>query len=129
MSLPRCLTCDGPIAPRYGKPKKYCCKPCQSKGQIIYNPPKTCESCGNQFSRKIKTSQIDWDKQRFCKPECAGRSSKTVTVTDGIGLTQEEIANRLGISRREVQVIEARAMKKLKNAVIKSPILMEFFAQ
>ena len=46
--------------------------------------------------------------------------SKHVRVLDYDGMTQQEVADELGITRNAVQQIERRAYKKVKRALLKN---------
>ena len=48
-----------------------------------------------------------------------GAKSKHVRVLDYDGMTQQEVADELGITRNAVQQIERRAYKKFKRALAK----------
>ncbi len=46
-------------------------------------------------------------------------------LEDEFSVTQAEVAKRLGISRRQVQRIEARALRKIADAAKRSPVIRE----
>lgn len=73
-----------------------------------------CENCFSPFSQ-TKT----W--QRFCSVACRIEWHKdndvTSTVEPFYAMTQEQVAERLGISRAHVQRIEQGALKKLRRAL------------
>jgi RNA polymerase sigma factor (sigma-70 family) len=48
-----------------------------------------------------------------------GRKPREARVLDYDGMTQQEVADELGITRNAVQQIERRAYKKVKRALVK----------
>jgi hypothetical protein len=107
---------------RYGRVRKYCSVGCQYAAQVKPTASKTCERCNQDFTRKHKTSSKDWKRQRFCCQACAGNVRPEV---DYGGLSQFEIAQRLGISVRRVQQIEARAKRKIRHGAITNSAIRE----
>jgi hypothetical protein len=83
---------------------------------------KTCTKCAQQ--KPVGEFGLHRGKRqgacKTCERDRAARyrlCGSAAVAEDGVGLTHQEIANLLGVSRSLVQLIESRALKKMRAAV------------
>lgn len=132
---PKCarVGCDNRAAFTNSILRKYCGHECATLDRIVPTEQRICQNanCGKPYTRKKGCeSRQQWEKRRFCSPVCAGSNYKQNQLGDSkdfFAMSQQEIADRLGISVRRVQQHEESAKKKMLNAIMASPTLRELF--
>lgn len=80
---------------------------------------KSCKICGRTFSRKYTQSIERFRKQQTCSTPCrhknnVGRKFDVQDIAPDGGMTFQEIAKELGVSRGMAQKIYTEAVRKLR---------------
>jgi hypothetical protein len=98
--------------------RRYCSIACTNAAKKI-TITRGCLFCCKQFSCRPR------DIQRFCSAGCGQKFSARM-LGDTV-MTQEEVAIRLGMDKKQVQYHEAKALRKLYDLAMQSPVLKEYF--
>jgi len=84
---------------------------------------KHCKACGAEIVRRDGENKRHFELRVTCNYSCANRSRKNKHnggpkpgIAPTGGLTYEQIAERLGMSRQNVQRIERVALEKMRVA-------------
>jgi len=79
--------------------------------------PARCGTCDEPLVRRPKESSWTFARRRFCSYSCSSRAkkpSKPTTKKFEVVMSQEEVAQALGVSRETVRRAELSAMAKLR---------------